>query len=75
MCDNSDDSNNRFYPGYFVSGYTDCYKKCNSWCGDYATPHYRTDGDFGRNKYDGIAFDVNGAKNLGKKRMSVGIRL
>ena len=58
-----------------MSGDTNCSKKCNRWCDDYATPYYRTDGDFGRNNYDGIAFDVNGAKNLGKKRMSVGIRL
>ncbi|XP_065835708.1 intelectin-1-like [Oscarella lobularis] len=73
ICDNSDNSN-QFYPGYFMSGYTNCYKQCNIWCGDTSTPYYRTDGDLGSG-YDGIAFNANGHKNLAKKRMSVGIRL
>ena len=58
-----------------MSGDTNCSKKCNSWCGDRSTSYFRTDGDFGQNNFDGIAFNANGYKNLGKKRMSVGIRL
>ncbi|XP_065835448.1 intelectin-1-like [Oscarella lobularis] len=74
ICDNSDNER-RYYPGYFMSGYTNCYKKCNHWCNDLSTPWYRTDGDFGTNRRDGIAFNANGHRNMGNKRMSVGIRL
>ena len=74
LCDNSDNSN-RFFPGYFISGYTGCYKQCGNWCGDSSSPYFRTDGDFGGGSYDGVAFNVNGHRRLGKKKMSVGIRL
>ncbi len=73
ICDKSD--RNDFYPGYFISGYTNCHKKCNHWCGDYRSPYFRTDGDSTKSSYDGVAFNTNGHRSLGRKVMSVGLRL
>ena len=60
--------------GLMITGYTNCWKQCNSWCSDTSTPYYRMDGDDGGN-YNGIAFNENGHNNgLSYKTMSVGIR-
>ncbi len=56
-----------------MSGFTGCYKLCNSWCGDTTTHFYRTDGDDGVS-FNGVAFRENGHTNVGYKAMSVGIR-
>ena len=56
-----------------MSGYSNCYKQCDSWCGDTSSPYFRTDGDPG-GSYNGVAFNQNGHTNVGYKTMSVGIR-
>jgi len=61
-----------FYSGFFVSGYTNCFKQCNHWCGDGASPYFRsasTNAGFG-----GVAFNVNGHRTLNRRLISVGIR-
>ena len=35
ICDTS------FYSGFFVSGYTNCYKDCDHWRGDFDSPYFR----------------------------------
>ncbi|KAJ7386655.1 calcium ion binding [Desmophyllum pertusum] len=69
ICDHS------FFSGFFVSGYTsNCYKRCNSWCGDKASPYFRTAStDAG---YKGVAFNTNGHyPNVRSNRLvSVGLR-
>ena len=61
------------YKGLIVSGYTkSCYKQCNSWCGDYASPYFRTASD--RSNFNGVAFNVNGARSQPKRLISAGIR-
>ena len=59
--------------GLMMSGYSNCYKQCDSWCGDTSSPYFRTDGDPG-GSYNGVAFNQNGHTNVGYKTMSVGIR-
>ena len=59
--------------GIFMSGYTNCWKKCNHWCGDTSTPYFRTDGDNG-SSYNGVAFNENGHRNVSYKTLSVGLR-
>ena len=59
--------------GIFISGFTNCWKKCNNWCNDRSTPYFRTDGDKG-STYNGVAFNENGHRNVSYKTMSVGIR-
>jgi hypothetical protein len=59
--------------GLMMSGYSSCWKQCNSWCGDQSTEYYRTDGD-NSNSYNGVAFKQNGHTNVSYKTMSVGIR-
>ena len=66
ICDHS------FYSGFMVSGYTNCYKKCNSWCGDTRSDYYRTASTSG--SYAGVAFKTNGHKPVPQKIMSVGLR-
>jgi hypothetical protein len=73
ICDKSDQ--NGFYPGYFISGYTKCFKKCNNWCSDRSTPYFRTDGHSATSSYDGVAFNTNGHQSLNRKLVSVGLRL
>ncbi|KAL9976785.1 hypothetical protein ACROYT_G014118 [Oculina patagonica] len=69
ICDTS------FYTGFFVSGYTgNCYKQCNSWCGDKASPYFRTASTSA--SYKGVAFNTNGHHpNIpGNRLISVGLR-
>ena len=64
---------NWMWVGLMMSGYTNCYKQCGSWCGDTSSPYFRTDGDDG-GAYNGVAFNENGHTNVGYKTLSVGIR-
>jgi len=59
--------------GLMMTGYTNCWKQCGSWCGDTSSPYFRTDGDDG-GSYNGVSFNENGHTNVGYKTMSVGIR-
>ena len=64
-----------FYTGFFVSGYTgNCYKHCNSWCGDTNSPYFRTAST--SSYYSGVAFNTNGhhPNVVGNRLMSVGLR-
>lgn len=67
--------NTAFYRGFFVSGYTGCYKYCDSWCGDTTSPYFRTSSTTG-SLYKGVAFNINGHQTyvLNKRLMSVGLR-
>ena len=66
ICDTS------FYSGFFVSGYTNCYKDCDHWRGDFDSPYFRTaSNDL---HYSGVAFNTNGARPLNKSVISVGLR-
>ena len=66
ICDTS------FYTGFFVSGYTNCYKQYNLWCLDYKWPYFRTAST--RSLYKGVAFNTNGAKSVSTRLMSVDLR-
>jgi len=68
ICDNS------FYSGFFVSGYTNCYKQCNSWCSDTKSPYFRTAAT--HSGFKGVAFNTNGhSPNVPSNRLiSVGLR-
>ena len=62
-----------FYSGFLVSGYTgNCYKHCSSWCGDSASPFFRTATT--PSAYGGVAFNVNGHSTYPKRLISVGLR-
>lgn len=67
ICDSS------FYKGLHVSGYTNCYKQCHSWCGDKTSSYFRTSEVKGSN-YNGVAFNENGHRPKPKHLISVGIR-
>lgn len=61
-----------FYKGIHFSGYTNCYKKCDNWCGDSSSPYFRT---AAKNKsYRGVAFNENGHKTLKNRLITAGIR-
>ena len=66
ICDHS------FYTGFFVSGYTNCYKQCNHWCSDTKTPYFRTAST--NSGYKGVAFNTNGHRSVSTRLMSVGLR-
>ena len=69
ICDTS------FYSGFFISGFTsNCYKQCGSWCGDTASPYFRTAAT--SSSYRGVAFNTNGhSPNIPSSRLiSVGLR-
>ena len=66
ICDHS------FYSGFFISGYTNCYKRCNSWCEDWLTPYFRSAST--DSSYAGVAFNVNGHRTRSSRLMSVGLR-
>ena len=66
ICDTS------FYSGFFVSGYTNCYKDCDHWRGDFDSPYFRTASN--DSHYSGVAFNTNGARALDKRLISVGLR-
>jgi hypothetical protein len=59
--------------GLMISGYSNCWKQCGSWCSDTGSPYFRHDGDDG-GSYNGVSFNENGHTNVGYKTMSVGIR-
>ena len=61
-----------FYSGFLVSGFVNCYKECGVWCGDSATPYFRTAAR--RSDLTGVAFNVNGHAPRSNKLVSVGLR-
>ena len=64
--------NHSFYSGFFISGYKNCYKRCNSWCGDMFIPYFRSAST--DSSYAGVAFNVNGHRLQSSRLMSVGLR-
>lgn len=67
ICDTS------FFTGFFASGFTNnCYKQCNSWCGDSQSPYFRTAASSAH--YLGVAFNTNGHRPLNNRKISVGLR-
>lgn len=62
-----------YYKGLHFSGYTNCYKKCDDWCGDTSSPYFRSSAvdDKSRN---GVAFNENGHKPLKNRLVTAGIR-
>ncbi|KAJ7369597.1 calcium ion binding [Desmophyllum pertusum] len=63
-----------FYTGFLVSGFTsdNCYKQCTHWCGDAVSPYFRTASTVV--DYSGVAFNTNGARSVGNRLISVGLR-
>ena len=61
-----------FYRGFFVSGYTSCWKRCTHWCGDTSSPYFRTAST--DPSYAGVAFNINGHTPRARRLVSVGIR-
>ena len=61
-----------FYSGFFVSGYTNCFKRCNHWCGDLVSPYFRSAST--SSSYGGVAFNANGHRPLNSRLISVGLR-
>ena len=69
ICDDS------LYSGFLVSGFVNnCYKKCSDWCGDSASPYFRTAAHDSRSDLSGVAFNVNGHSPRSNKLISVGLR-
>ncbi len=71
------DSTTSLSPGLFFSGDTRlnnavCTKMCNAWCGDTSSPYFRLNAGSG---YTGVSFGENGARDLGSKTVSYGIRV
>ena len=67
ICDGS------LYFGFLVSGFNNnCYKECGDWCGDSASPYFRTAAN--QSDLSGVAFNVNGHSARSKKLISVGLR-
>ena len=66
ICDHS------FYTGFFVSGYTNCYKQCNHWCSDTKSPYFRTAST--SSGFKGVAFNINGHRSVSTRLVSVGLR-
>ena len=68
ICDGS------LYSGFMVSGFTNnCYKGCGDWCGDSASPYFRT-AAHSRSDLSGVAFNINGHSARSNKLISVGLR-
>ena len=61
-----------FFSGFFVSGYTHCYKHCDSWCFDRKSRYFRTASTI--RLYNGVAFNENGHRPLSNRLISVGLR-
>ena len=63
-----------FYSGFFVSGYANCFKKCDHWCTDRITPYFRTAST--HRYYKGVAFNINGhyPHVVENRLISVGLR-
>lgn len=66
ICDNP------FYSGFFVSGFTNCLKRCNHWCSDVVSPYFRSAATHAG--YKGVAFNVNGHSPRNNRLISVGLR-
>ena len=66
ICDHS------FFSGFLVSGHTNCYKRCHSWCGDGKSAYFRTASN--HRGYKGVAFNENGHRPLSNRLISVGLR-
>ena len=62
----------RFFSGFFVSGYTDCYKRCHWWCDDTKSRYFRTAST--NRWFKGVAFNENGHRDLSNRLISVGLR-
>lgn len=62
-----------FYKGLHISGYTKCFKQCDSWCGDTKSPYFRTS-ELKNKNYNGVAFNENGHRPRPNRRISAGIR-
>ncbi|KAL9971469.1 hypothetical protein ACROYT_G017635 [Oculina patagonica] len=60
------------YTGFFISGYTSRFKKCDHWNGDKVSPYFRTAGN--RSDIIGVAFNTKGHQPLSNKLISVGLR-
>ncbi len=58
-----------FFSGFMISGFTDCHKRCDHWCGDFSSPYFRSAAGHG-----GVAFNVNGHVPLSNRLISVGLR-
>ena len=61
-----------FFTGFLMSGYKNCYKRCDAWCGDRTSTYFRSAAS--RQRYSGVAFNENGHGALSKKLISVGLR-
>ncbi|XP_078369730.1 uncharacterized protein LOC144653570 isoform X1 [Oculina patagonica] len=62
-----------FYSGFFISGYTNCFKQCGDWCGDLSSPYFRSASTSAG--FAGVAFNViNGHRALSSRLISVGLR-
>ena len=62
------------YAGFFISGFTFCYKQCSYWCMDLLSPYFRTAST--NPNFGGVAFNTNGFyPNIpGNRLISVGLR-
>ena len=63
---------NLFFSGFFISGYTHCYKRCHWWCADRISRYFRTSST--NPGYKGVAFNENGHRLLSNRLISVGLR-
>ncbi|KAL9973366.1 hypothetical protein ACROYT_G019817 [Oculina patagonica] len=61
-----------FFSGFMISGYTNCYKRCDYWCADYSSPYFRSASTSAG--FAGVAFNFNGARALSSRLISVGLR-
>ena len=66
ICDTSS------YKGLLISGYTNCYKKCDHWCIDNKSPYFRTASISTR--FAGVAFNEPGYQSRPNRLISAGIR-
>lgn len=73
ICDKESSSNMK-YSGFFISGYTGCYKTCDMWCDDIISPYFRTSSN--RHGYKGVAFNVSAHEpnQVTNRLISVGLR-
>jgi hypothetical protein len=62
-----------FYKGLHLSGYTNCYKKCDHWCDDKSSSYFRTSA-VSSPSFSGVAFNQNGHRAIPKRLISAGIR-
>jgi hypothetical protein len=68
------DAASNFSPGLFFSGYFgNCYKQCNSWCGDVSSNYFRVDSSVAG--FSGVAWNENGHRDVASKLVSYGVRV